>query len=134
MRGRRCLLRLSIQLARIELLGIAAMDAPEEHGEGVAAFGDDDPVNVVCHQTVGVNAYASVGEVVADEVEIGLAVFGRKEDRLTIVASLCDVVRPSREHEASVAWHLMWEVRSNDGIARSRMRGIAGSRAGTVVT
>jgi hypothetical protein len=42
-------------------LGVAAVDAAEQDGERVAAFGHDDPVDVVGHQAVGVNADAGVG-------------------------------------------------------------------------
>ena len=77
------------------------------------------------------------GQVVADEVEIELTILGRKEDILTIVTSLCDVIRLAWKDEAATAWHIgisTEEVRSRGGIALPRMGAIACSGAGTVGT
>ena len=91
--------------AGIDHLGVAAVGAAEEDGEGVFAVGDGDEVDVVGHEAVGEEADAGVGEVGGEEVEVDTAVGLGEEDVLVVGAALGDVVGATWEDDASISWH-----------------------------
>ena len=89
----------------IPILGVAAVDPPEEDCEGVLALGDDDPVDVVDHEAPGEDAGLGVWELGGEELEVGVAVLGGVEDGLAVYSALGDVVGEVGEDAAWISRH-----------------------------
>jgi hypothetical protein len=91
--------------AGVDHLGVAAVCAAEEDGEGVLVFGDGDEVDVIGHEAEGEEADACVGEVGGEVVEVDAAVGLGEEDVLVVGAALGDVVGATGEDDTSISWH-----------------------------
>jgi hypothetical protein len=66
---------------------------------------NENQMNVVGHQAVGPDLNGRFAAVLSEEIAINLLVARFKEDRLTPVATLCDVMRATGEHNSSETGH-----------------------------
>lgn len=108
--------------AGIDHLGVAAVGAAEEDGEGVLVFGDGDEVDVIGHEAEGEEADAGVWEVGGEEVEVDAAVGLGEEDVLVVGAALGDVVGAAWEDDASISWHDIEIVGFAEGKSQGKKR------------
>ncbi|MFM2124335.1 MAG: hypothetical protein RL328_786 [Acidobacteriota bacterium] len=92
-------------LADVDGLGVAAVDAAHEDGEGVFAVGDCDEVDVVGHEAVGEEADAAGVEVFAEELQVEFAVAYGEEDVLAVGSALGDVIGQSGGDDSRISWH-----------------------------
>lgn len=94
----------------VDHLGVAAVGAAEEDGEGVFVFGDGDEMDVVGHLAPGEEADLGVGEIFAEQAEVGGVIGVTEEDALAVGAALDDVIGDSGEDTAGISGHLIREV------------------------
>ena len=92
-------------MAGVGVLGIAAVDAAEEHRQGVGMLRNHNKMNVIGHKAPSQDANAAVALAFAHEVEVDTAVGNGAEDDLAIGAPLGDMVGESGDHVAGVARH-----------------------------
>ena len=95
----------------VEHLGVAAVGAAEEDGEGVFVGGDGDEMDVIGHLAPGEETDLGFGEVLAEEAEIGGVVGVAEEDGLAVSAALGDVIGDSGEDAAWISGHFKREAR-----------------------
>jgi len=89
----------------IDVLGVAEMRARHSESEGAWMRGDRDQMNVVSHETVAEDIeFADTGEV-SKKTKIVVAVIVCEEDILAVVTPLGNVMRYTRDDDASGSCH-----------------------------
>jgi len=89
----------------IEALRVTLMGVAERLCECVRPLGNDDQMDVICHQAVAQNAEPIAVAVLAEQGEIALSIVVEQEDVLAVVAPLGDVVRDANRDHARLSRH-----------------------------
>jgi hypothetical protein len=76
-------------------MGIAAVRLPQASRQGVVAFGHDNQVHVIGHETIADQPETRRLAVFRDQGEIGDAILIVPKDALAVVAALRDMVGQS---------------------------------------
>ena len=80
--------------ARVEVLRITAMHAPDENTDGIIAWWDGDEMDMIAHQAIGQHSHFGVFQILAQQTKIGVAVFTGRKRFTAIHTTLGDVASP----------------------------------------
>src|SRR5487761_2171924 len=100
---------------------ILRMRLPQRQAERVFGSGNRHEVHVIRHQAPAQDVHALTVEMVADNLDVALAISGRFEHVLTAVAALHDVLRQSRLDKAGAPWHARWWVEAGTLLRKMRL-------------
>jgi hypothetical protein len=87
----------------VEELRVAAVDAAQQHGQGVGGFGHGDEMHRVGHEAPAEEAGAGLGEVGGEQAEVGVAVEVGEEHGAAVDTALGDVMRDALDYAAGSA-------------------------------
>ena len=90
----------------VVVLGVTPVDAAQQDGQRVVAFGHGDEMDVVGHQTEAEKPRAGVGEVFGEEAQIGDAVLTRGEGVAPVDAALGDMAGDAGQQRAISSRHV----------------------------
>jgi len=86
--------------AEIEHSGILAVQALEQAGKGFLFLGNQNQMDVIGHEAVGLDGDAVVAGEFPQQIEVEQAIFLTEKDLLAVVAPLRDVMRDIRDDDA----------------------------------
>ncbi|SPE40495.1 hypothetical protein SBA3_3770012 [Candidatus Sulfopaludibacter sp. SbA3] len=92
--------------AGVEVLGVAAMDAAQQHRQGVLAVGHGDQVHMIGHQAPSQEADFGIGEVLAKESQVDGAVLIGRKGFAAVDAPLGDVAWQPWQHTSIASRHI----------------------------
>src|SRR5580658_10593170 len=100
--------------ARVQIVCIAAVGAPEGHGKGIRLIRYGHQVDVIRHEAVGKNAEARLAGGGAQQVEVDLTVGLGEEDAIAVGSTLSYVMGQADGDGTSKSGHREYSGRSKD--------------------
>ena len=91
--------------ARVDEVGITAVRLTHGQTECICLSGNENQVNMVRHQAVGPYLHFVPGRLRGKKIEIDGLIAFLKEDRLSSVTALGDMMRPTRNNDSGKPSH-----------------------------
>jgi hypothetical protein len=89
----------------VDVSSVEVVGASQRLGQRVLPLGRGNEVNVIGHQTIGVQDQAELLGVSEQQLQVDLTVIVNEEHILTIVAPLRDMMRAPRNDGSGDSWH-----------------------------
>jgi len=91
---------------QIEHARILAMNALQQAGQTLLSLRDQNQMDVIGHEAIGLDRNAIVAGEFPEQIEVEQAIFLTIKDFLAIIAPLRDVMRDTRDDDAVGSWHI----------------------------
>jgi hypothetical protein len=95
-----------LALADMKPAGIVVVRSPEAFRQRIVPFRDGYQVNMVGHEAVAEDPQPGTLCMIAEQPEIDLSIGIAKKHVLPLIATLRNVMRPARQHDARSSSHL----------------------------